>query len=190
MLKKREDFIAAMDSLDRSDAVFIDESGSDTVSCSDYGRTVGGDRLKSPKPAGRWERFSMIAAISIFGVVAMLYGPWATDGEIFMNFVKDFLIKKLRKGQIVFLDNARIHKNSIIKVLIESVGAKLVFLPPYSPDLSPIEKMWSKLKHFIKKLSPRTAGEFHDALVSALSELNDDDFEAWYDDCGYALCND
>ncbi len=118
----------------------------------------------------------------------MLYGKWSTDAQIFISFVKDFLIKKLKKGQIVFMDNAQFHKNEMVKTLIESVGAQLVFLPPYSPDLSPIEKMWSKIKHFIKKFAPRTAGEFHDALLSSLSELNDEDFEAWYEDCGYDIC--
>ena len=93
-----------------------------------------------------------------------------------MTFIKKFLLGKLRPGYIVFLDNIKFHKAEKIKKLIESVGAKLVFLPPYSPDLSPIENMWAKIKYYIKKLMPRTAAEFHQTLCSALNKLNDDDF--------------
>ena len=169
------------------DFVFIDESGSDTTVTTEYGRIEGGGRLKAPKPAGSWDRFSIIGAISIFGIIAMTYGKWATDSMAFLTFVKNFLIKNLKKGQIVFLDNAKFHKNDRIKELIESVGAKLVFLPPYSPDLSPIEKCWSKIKHYIKKFSPRSDGEFHEAIVSAIGEVEDEDFEEWFDACGYQV---
>jgi transposase len=176
-----------MEDKNPEDFIFIDESGTDTTVSTEYARTEGGDRIKAPKPSGTWDRFSIIGAISILGIVAVMYGKWATDACIFISFIKDCLLKSLKKGQIVFLDNAKFHKNSRIKELIESVGAKLVFLPPYSPDLSPIEKMWSKIKHYIKKKAPRNAGEFHNALNYALSELEDDDFEEWYDACGYQL---
>ena len=151
----------------------------------EYGRIEGGKRLKAPKPAGSWERFSIIGAISLIGIVAIMYGKWATDTLTFITFIKECLLNKLKKGQVVFLDNANIHQSNVIKELIESVGAKMIFLPPYSPDLSPIEKMWSKIKHYISKKSPRDGGEFHNALIYAISELNDEDFEEWFEACGY-----
>jgi transposase len=83
------------------------------------------------------------------------------------------------------MDNASIHTSSEIKKAIEKTGATLVYLPPYSPDLSPIEKMWSKLKHYIKKMKPRTPEDFHNALYTALSELDVSDFDEWYTECGY-----
>ncbi len=168
------------------DLVFIDEAGSQTNVVSEYARAKGQKRAKMAKPGCRWEHFSMIGAISIFGIIAITYGKWATNTVMFLSFVQDFLIKKLRNGQIVFMDNVPFHKVGKVRELIESVGAKLVFLPPYSPDLSPIEKMWSKLKHFIKKFGPRSAGEFHNALINSIGELNDEDFEGWYDCCGYS----
>ena len=78
-----------------------------------------------------------------------------------------------------------IHTDKKIREAIESTGAKLVFLPPYSPELSPIEKMWSKLKTLIRKLKPRSPAKFHDALVEAISGLDINDFEEWYNACGY-----
>ena len=187
ILKKREDFIAAIEAKDPRDFIFIDESGSDTTETSEFGRVEGGGRLNAPKPAGTWKRFTIIGAISLLGVVAMMYGEWATDSNAFIAFVKNCLLKTLKKGQIVFLDNAKFHKPKIIQELIKSADAKVVFLPPYSPDLSPIEKMWSKIKHYIKKSAPRNSSDFHKALVFALSKLEEDDFEEWYEACGYEV---
>jgi transposase len=156
---------------------------------SEYARAEGGNRAKMPKPGCHWDHFSIIGAISIFGIVALAYGRWATNALTFLSFIKEFLLKKLRKGHVIFMDNVQFHKNTEVKKLIESTGAKLVFLPPYSPDFSPIEKMWSKIKHYLKKLKSWSSAEFHTALSSALMELNDEDFEEWYDCCGYAMVN-
>lgn len=180
--------MSALENKDPNNFVFLDEAGASTVMTSAYGRTEGGKRLKMPKPAAHGEKFSMISAISMVGIMALTYCKDAVNGSIFMTFIKKFLLGKLRPGHIVFLDNIKFHKIGKVKELIESGGARLVFLPPYSPDFSPIENMWSKIKHFIKKLMPRTKEEFHSALCSALNELNDDDFEGWYEHCGYALC--
>jgi len=169
------------------DFVFIDEAGSNTNVENEYARAKGQERIKMARPGCRWDHISIIGAISILGIVAITYGKWATNTLIFFSFVKDFLIKNLRHGQIVFMDNVPFHKSEKVRELIESVGAKLVFLPPYSPDLSPIEKMWSKLKHFIKKFRPRSVGEFHNALLNAINELKEEDFEEWYECCGYQL---
>ena len=172
---------------DPKDFVFIDEAGASTVMANDYGRAEGGDRLKMPKPMNHGEKFSMISAISLLGIMAFSYCKMAIDGCAFLKFIENFLLKKLSPGHIVFWDNIKFHKINKAKELIESVGAKLVFLPPYSPDLSPIENMWSKIKHFIRKLMPRTPAEFHQALCAAINELSNEDFEGWYENCGYAL---
>ena len=154
---------------------------------SDYGRAYGGKRLKMPKPMVRGDTYSIIGAIGICGVLGMLYGRIKIYGAAFLEFITTQLVPKLSKKHVVLLDNASIHKSSDIKEAIEATGAKLVFLPPYSPELSPIENMWSKIKGIIKKLMPRTPGEFHDALVAAIHQLNDDDFEEWYEHCGYNI---
>lgn len=179
--------MSVLENKDPKDFVFLDEAGANTSMVNDYGRTEGGKRLKMPKPTEHGKKFSMIGGISMVGIMALTYCKDAVDGNVFITFIKKFLLRKLRSGHIVFLDNIKFHKIGEVRELIESVGAKLVFLPPYSPDFSPIENMWSKIKHFIKKLMPRTEEEFHSALCSALNELDDDDFEGWYEHCGYAF---
>lgn len=164
----------------------IDEAGANLGMVTDYSRAVGGARAKAPKPFITGEKFSIIGAISIIGIVAIMYVELAVNGDIFVNYVKKLLLPQLKPGQYVVLDNARIHKSDEIVNLIEGVGAKVVFLPPYSPDLSPIEKMWSKVKEILKRMMPRTKADFHNALVTALDAVNEQDCEEWFDSCGYS----
>ena len=167
--------------------IFIDESGANLAMDSQYGRALDGQRVKAPKPFNVGINFSIIGAISLMGILAIMYIESAVNANVFSAFVKKLLLSKLKPGQFVIFDNVKFHKSTEIKNLIERSGAKVVFLPPYSPDLSPIEKMWSKIKEALKRLIPRTASEFHNALIAALLEVSDDDFEEWYDCCGYAL---
>jgi transposase len=166
--------------------VFLDESGANLGMTSDYGRAEGGERAIAPKPFDSGSKFSIIGAIALTGIVAMMYIESAVNGTIFKEYVKQVLIPKLRRGQYVIFDNVSFHKSQEIIELINHVGVRVVFLPPYSPDLSPIEKMWSKLKEVLKRNKPRTKAEFHSALAVALSSMNDEDFEEWYDACGYS----
>jgi len=116
-----------------------------------------------------------------------MYIDQAVDGNVFLTFVQKFLLKELKPGKFVVMDNVKFHQQEIIKMLIESTGAKVVFLPPYSPDLSPIEKMWSKIKTIIKRYKPRSEEEFHNALFNAACAVNEDDLESWFEECGYAV---
>lgn len=127
---------------------------------SDYGRAEGGSRLKMPRPMDRGDSYSIIGAIGLLGVVAMLYGKIKICGAAFLTFITTQLFPKLHNNHVVFLDNASIHKSDEIRKVIERAGAKLVFLPPYSPDLSPIENMWSKIKGIIKNSCHATLESF------------------------------
>jgi len=111
-----------MEEINPEKLIFIDESGSDTISALEHGRIEGGARLKSSKPAGTWEHFSIIGAISVFGIIALTYVKHAVDSNVFLFFIKNCLLKKLKKGQIVFLDNAKIHKNEMIEKLVVSTN--------------------------------------------------------------------
>jgi transposase len=182
--EKRQDFIDAMKGINPEDVIILDESGSDLRQMSDYARAEGGERAKAAKPHAPGNRFSIIGAISISAIVAMMYIDCAINGDIFLAFIKE-LLPKLRSGQYLVMDNVSFHKHEMIKFLVESVGAKVVFLPPYSPDLSPIEKMWSKIKNILKQKKPRTEPDFYNALFNAAEEVTEDDLEAWYEDCGY-----
>ena len=131
-----------------------------------YARPEEEQRAHAPKPFYTGEKFSMICAISLTGIMAMMYIEDSVNGYIFKEFIEKFLISKLRKGQFVIFDNVNFHKQQEVVNLIEGVWAKVVFLPPYSPDLPPIEKVWSKIKEILHRKKPRTKAEFHSALAS------------------------
>ena len=187
MKRKRENFISSAESISPEKLIFLDESGANLGMSTDYARAEGGQRAVMPKPFDIGKNFSIIGAIALTEIVAMMYVVSAVDTMIFKTFAKKLLIPKLKRGQFVILDNVSFHKSQEIIDLIELTGAKVVFLPPYSPDLSPIEKMWSKIKEILKRKKPRTKADFHDAILSAIESMNDNDFEEWYDSCGYAL---
>jgi transposase len=175
-----------MDDIDPKDIIVIDESGANLSMTSDYARSEGGTRAKSPKPHNKGNKFSIIGAIGIFCIVAASYIQSAVNTNIFETFVRRLLMPKLSAGKYVVMDNVGFHKSSAMVALIESTGAKVVFLPPYSPDLSPIEKMWSKIKEILRRSKPRTNAEFHEALSTALYAVSEDDLTGWYEECGYA----
>jgi transposase len=181
------DYIDSVNEIDPNNLIFLDESGANLGMTSEYARVEGGERAKMPKPFNTGEKFSVIGAISLTGIVAMMYIASAVNGNIFKAYIEKLLVPKLRRGQFVIFDNVGFHKSKELIELIESVGAKVVFLPPYSPDLSPIEKMWSKIKDILKKLKPRSKVEFHNSLLEAITSVNDEDFEEWYDACGYSI---
>ena len=165
--------------------IFIDESGAKLTLDLLYGRAQGGQRVKASKPYRRGQTLSIIGAVSLAGVVAAMYGEWATDGVAFLTFIQTMLVPHLRRGHIVIMDNVSFHKLQEVKEAIESTGARLLFLPPYSADLSPIELMWSKLKQYLRKKAARTLGSFHQALLEAFETLTDYDFEEWFSHCEY-----
>jgi len=184
---KREDFIASVEDISPEKLIFIDESGANLGMSTDYARAEGGERAVMPKPFDKGEKFSIIGAIALTGIVAIMYVASAVDTTIFKTFSEELLIPKLKRGQFIIFDNVSFHKSQEIIDLIESTGAKVVFLPPYSPDLSPIEKMWSKFKEIFKRKKPRTKSDFHNAILTAISSMNDNDFDEWYEACGYSL---
>lgn len=174
-----------MEDIDPSDIIVIDESGADLSMTSDYARAEGDARATAPKPHLTGSRFSIIGAIGTTCVIAAMYIQKSVNTEIFKTFVEQLLCPKLGAGKYVVMDNIGFHKSDAITKLIESTGARVVFLPPYSPDLSPIEKMWSKIKDILKRSKPRSNAEFHSALAIALHEVNEDDLLSWYEECGY-----
>lgn len=173
-----------MQEIDPSNIIVIDESGSNLGEANEYARAENGDRAKASKPHDCGERYSILGAISTSAIIAVRYISGAVDGDVFTAFVKE-LTNKLKSGQYVVMDNVNFHKKEIIKTLIENVGAKVAFLPPYSPDLSPIENMWSKIKEIIRQIKPRSAEEFHNALGEACYSIESSDLEGWYEYCGY-----
>ena len=126
--------------------VFIDESGAKTNMTRLYGRAKAGERAIDYAPSGHWCTTTMISSVRLDGSTACMVVDGATNKEVFQVYVSEILLPTLHAGDVVIMDNLSSHKNQEVKNLIESVGAELWFLPPYSPDLNPIEQMWSKVK--------------------------------------------
>jgi putative transposase len=142
--------------IDISRFVFIDETWTKTNMAPVRGWGAKGKRLIGWAPHGRWKTLTFLAGLRADGIIApwLLNGP--INGESFLIYVRDVLAPALRKGDIVVMDNLGSHKAKAIRDIIRSVGARLIFLPPYSPDLNPIEQFFAKLKHHLRKLKART----------------------------------
>ena len=150
-----------------------------------HGRCPPGQRLLSKAPAGHWQTTTMIAAVGLDGVQAPFALEGAVDAEAFLVYVEQVLVPTLGGGEIVVLDNLACHKHPRVRELIESVEAELWYLPPYSPDFNPIEKMWSKVKGILRSLAARTFEGLIKAIGIALAQVTLQDLIGWFTHCGY-----
>lgn len=166
--------------------LFVDESGAKTNMTRLRGRCDRGRRLKSFAPLGHWHTTTMISAIGLHGVQASMILEGATDAEVFCAYVEQVLAPTLRPGQIVVMDNLQPHKHPRVRVAIESAGATLVYLPPYSPDFNPIEPMWSKVKQHLRSVAARAYDALCDAIAEALRAVTPGDCRGFFRGCGYA----
>lgn len=150
-----------------------------------YARIIGGKRIKCAVPYARGHAYSLLSAIGLSGLKASLYGEWSVNGDIFETFIEKCLVPNLKHGDIVIMDNVNFHKIACVAKLIESVGAMVKYLPAYSPDFSPIENMWSKIKSILKKYAPRDPKSFNRAIKKAFESITHDDLKGWFKHCGY-----
>jgi transposase len=167
--------------------IFLDESGAKTNMTRLRGRALRGQRLHAQAPAGHWQTTTMISSIRLDGSTACMVIESATDTEVFRAYVRQVLVPTLRPGDLVIMDNLSPHKNEETLALISAAGAQALFLPAYSPDLNPIEKMWSKVKNRLRSLEARTAAELQAAIATALAEVTPKDAAAWFVSCGYSF---
>jgi transposase len=151
------------------------------------GRARRGVRLHARCPHGHWRTTTMLSALRVDGSTAAMTIEGATDTEIFQAYVRHVLCPWLRPGDVVIMDNLTPHKNEQTLALIRQAGAGVRFLPAYSPDLNPIEKMWSKVKNFLRSAEARTADDLCDAIGRALREVTPSDARNWYACCGYSF---
>jgi transposase len=183
--RERRAWIRKTKRIDPFRFVFIDESGAKTNMTRLRGRCKGGKRLLDSTPHGRWETTTMIAALSLDGAAAPMVIEGATDAAVFRAYVKHVLVPTLREDDIVVLDNLSSHKAVEVQEMIEAAGAVLWFLPPYSPDLNPIEKMWSKVKEDLRSSKARCTEELYVAVGAALNQVTARDAIGWFQSCGY-----
>jgi transposase len=151
----------------------------------EYGRAPSGKRVHDAKPASYGENLTIIGAIALGGFQAVMTIPGATTGEVFVAFVEQVLVPVLKPGQVVVMDNLSAHKVAGVQEAIESAGARLLYLPPYSPELNPIEKAWSKLKNILRDIGARSMDALNQAVADALSQITAENCKGWYRCCGY-----
>ena len=151
------------------------------------GRAPKGRRLHASAPCGRWQSTTMISSIRLDGTTACMTLVGATDTMVFRTYVQRVLCPTLRPGDIVIMDNLGAHKNAGTLALIEEVGAEVRFLPAYSPDLNPIEKMWSKIKALLRAREARTPEQLDEAIGAALARVTAKDARGWFASCGYSI---
>lgn len=151
------------------------------------GRAPRGRRLLAKAPHGHWRTTTMISSVRLDGRTACMTIEGATDTAVFQAYVREILGPSLRLGDIVVMDNLGAHKNEQTLALIAAVGATVRFLPAYSPDLNPIEMMWSKVKTLLRSAEARTAEELQCAIASALGQIRAQDAVGWFAACGYSI---
>jgi len=165
--------------------VFVDESGAKTNMTRLYGRAMAGQRAIDSTPSSHWHTTTMISSVRLDGSTACMVVDGATNKDVFGAYVEQILLPSLKAGDIVVLDNLSAHKNQRVRELLKSVGAELWYLPAYSPDLNPIEKMWSKVKSILRALKARTKEALIEAIAEALDMVTASDAKGWFESCGY-----
>jgi transposase len=165
----------------------LDESGVTTQMTRQWGRAPKGERINEATPQGHWEVLTTLGAMSLRGMDATMTVESATDGDVFRAYVEQVLCAALQPGDVVVMDNLSAHKVTGIRERIESCGAQLLYLPPYSPDLNPIEKAWSKFKKFLRDAKARTKEALDQAVTDALKTITAANAAAWFRHCGYGI---
>ena len=173
--------------LDPHKIVFVDESGFHLAMTPSYARASNGQRAYGQVPRNRGENTSFIAALSLNGLQAPMTLQGCVDGLAFETYVEQVLAPTLTSGQTVVLDNHRIHKGDRVAALLASKGCSLLFLPPYSPVLNPIEEALSKIKTFVKACQARACDALDQAIAAALKTISLQDILGWFGHSGYNL---
>ncbi len=183
---KRDSFLEMRKDLDPERIVFIDESGVRTNHSPRYGWSASNDRCIGYAPCS-WQSVNVIGALRLeekWAPTAVICEENVT-GAVFKEFMEDVLLPTLEKGDIVIMDNASIHKNSFNKKLFSRRGILIVYLPPYCPELNPIENLWSKMKSILRKIGARTKDALFSAINQALWAVTPEDRQGWFSGCGY-----
>jgi len=152
-----------------------------------YGRCPVGQRLVASQPQGHYQTTTLVAAVGLRGPCAPWLFEGAMDGEMFLAWVRQGLVPRLQPRDWVVLDNLATHKVVGVRQAIEGAGARLVYLPPYSPDFNPIENLWSKVKQILRSLAPRTGGQLLNAAAIAFAAVSITDCEGFFLNAQYAI---
>jgi transposase len=185
--EKRQGFCAELAGVDPRRLVFVDECGANTAMTRTHGRAPAGQRVYTNTP-GRWGSITLTCGLRLSGVTAALAFPGATNTGVFETYVEEVLVPELKPGDVVIWDNLKPHESEEAIEAVEAAGARVVPLPPWSPDLTPIEEMVSKVKGSLRSAAARTKETVYAAFGSALHDVTLDDIAGWFQDrAAYAM---
>lgn len=179
------EYLEEVEEIERERIVFVDEAAAHYNLVRTYGRAPKGERAYGRKPNHWGQRISMIGALAWDGLRAGMFWDGYIDAEAFEIFVDDYLTPNLKPGDVVVWDNFSVHKRLEYERKINEVGAYLLFLPPYSPELSPIEHCWSKIKAIMRGFAATSADGLWDAFCVGFSAVTSKDARGWFEYCGY-----
>ena len=185
MATKRAEWAAAQPTLDPARLKFVDETWASTNMARSHGRSPKGQRLVGTVPHGHWKTTTFVAALCISGMIAPTVVDGAINGDLFLAYVEQQLIPALTAGDIVVMDNLSSHKRPAVRAALERAGCRLLLLPPYSPDLNPIELAFSKLKALLRKAAKRTVEGLWDFLGQAIEAFSPEECRNFLRHCGY-----
>jgi transposase len=185
--EQRREFCKELAGIDPARLVFVDECGANTAMTRNYGRAPAGERVSTDTPGG-WESITMTCGMRLSGVIAAEAFPGATNTVMFEDYVEGVLVPELRPGDVVIWDNTKPHKSEEAIEAVEAAGARVVPLPSYSPDLTPIEEMVSKVKNVVRSIAARTTEAVYAAFASGLHDVTPEDIAGWFGDrAAYAM---
>jgi transposase len=183
----RQEYRAKIAALDLRRLKFVDESGVNLAMTRLYGRAPAGERVVSSVPQNYGPNVTMLGTLGIHGLQAVMTVAGATDTDVFRTYVKQVLGPTLIPGDIVVMDNLHVHKVVGVQQALARRGARLLYLPPYSPDLSPIEPCWSKVKTGLRQAKARTREALDTAIADVMVTVSLADAWGWFKHCGYSL---
>lgn len=183
----RRAFVEHVQKEDFTRFVFVDETSTNLTYCRRYGRAQGGNRLDQAVPLHGGPNVTLLAALTPQGLGALLTVNGAVNGDVFAAYLDQVLGPTLQPGDVVVLDNLPVHKVAGLAEIAASYGARLLYLPPYSPDYNPIELAFSKLKTWLRTAQARTREWLEEAISAAAEWVSGQDAKNWFDHCGYHI---
>lgn len=189
-MKQRVEFWQLIQGILVKDLIFIDESGVNLALTRLFARAPKGQRARGERPHQGGKNVSLIGAIGFKGVITQVSLLGTTDALTFEAFVAQGLVPKLWRGACVLMDNCSIHKGKEIEAWITQAGARLIYLPPYSPDFSPIENCWSKVKNWLRAVGARSYPDLAKAIEAAFEQVSPDNIRGWFTHCCYCTSAD
>ncbi|HEX5748397.1 MAG TPA: IS630 family transposase [Archangium sp.] len=180
-------FLLLVHLIDPHRLIFLDESGSHIGMTREYARAPQGERAPASVPRNRGCALTLLGALDCRGLRALMTIEGATTTEVFDAFLEHCLVPELKEGDVVVLDNLGAHKSASVLRRVRAAGAFVLFLPPYSPELNPIELCWSKFKNLLKHAGACTREELEHAVAEAMKSITPEDAAGWFHHCGYRL---